>query len=442
MLRSVPVVMAALAVSLVLKTPTTAAQTLPQTNAASLYQQPTLDGTSLAFAYDRLTGITPDFRPYAERSAPTRTANAFDSEAVLAREIARFQAAFQNFDLGKVYTLRMNAEIQQYSAARGGYALPLAEDSFIPILDSGSAKQYGVKFSNTDEVNFIPVGDATAARAFAARTNLNTQGSYVGSGVLQMAFRLVSAPPALDGGPPMVQANILAARVMSRTGTVIYDFGLTPTARRPAVSAEASGPTVLKAADVQGLRLGMPQAEADAIGSRGWTTKLGSQQAGQTLWFNDLQAHKGEWAVCGKLTNSAPDPMDYMVDAPPPAFKDCISYGFAHVGASNGPFGTLVSEISAQQFLTSNNVTSIRSTLEDKYGKPTIVRNGGGDLVWIGRDPTRPDDAPVKIEAMMGQENGASAQNRLVLQMSIVSYVDPTKPTVVAQPTVTGGPKL
>lgn len=46
----------------------------PALDAATLYQQPTLDGTSLAFAYDRLTGITPDFRPYAERSMPARNA--------------------------------------------------------------------------------------------------------------------------------------------------------------------------------------------------------------------------------------------------------------------------------------------------------------------------------------------------------------------------------
>ena len=44
--------------------------------------------------------------------------------------------------------------------------------------------------------------------------------------MLQMAFRLVDAPPAVDQGDPlMVRADILAARVVnSFIGAVIYDF--------------------------------------------------------------------------------------------------------------------------------------------------------------------------------------------------------------------------
>ena len=419
----------------------------PSLDVASIYQHPTLDGTSLAFAYDRLTGITLDFRPYAEHSMPARNATAFDRDAVLAREMARYQADFESLDLAKVYVVRLTTQLQQYSSDRGGYALSLGEDSFIPIYDPATSKQYGLKFRNTDEVNFVPVGDAAAARAFAVRTKLSTQGPLAGTVVLQMAFRLVGAPPALDnGGPPMVQGDILVARVLSSYGNaVIYDFGLTPAARRPqsGTVADGAGPAVLKAADVQGLRVGMPQAEADAIASHGWTTKKGSQQAGQVLWFNELQVRQGDWAVCGDLTNGFPPPTDFMAGVPPPSYKDCIGYGFARVGASNGPFGDRVGQVDAQQFLAGGDATTLRRALEEKYGKPTVVRNGGSDLVWVGNDPAKPDGEPIKIEAKLGKENGSSAQNRIVLQISMEPYVDPRRPqAVVGQPAVTGGPRL
>lgn len=194
---------------------------------------------------------------------------AFDRDSVLAREITRLQQQFRTFDLARVYDVRLRTELRQYDTARGGYALGLGEDSFIPIRDPATSKDYGLEFRNTGDVNFIPVGDATAARTFAERSRLNTQGPLAGMVVLQMAFRLADAPPVVDqGGPLMVRADILAARVLnSSTGAVIYDFGLTPASRSPSGSSAeriAGGQAALKAADVQGLRLGMAQAEAEA----------------------------------------------------------------------------------------------------------------------------------------------------------------------------------
>lgn len=418
----------------------------PSTNPTNLYSEPVLDGTTLAFAYDRLTGITPDFRPYAERSTPTKSANAFDRASVLARETARFQAAFQSLDLSKVYVVRLGTLLNQYSSERGGYTMNLSEDSFIRMVDPATSKEYGLKLRNSDESNFIAVGDPNAARAFAERTKLDTHGLIASTVVLQMAIRLAGAPPALDtGAPPMVNADVLSARVLRTDGSVIYDFGITPTARRivAGTSAEPAGPTMLKATDVQGMRLGMSQAEAEGVASRGWTTKRGSQQLGQVLWFNNLQAREDDWAVCGDITNGFPPPMDHMVGAPPPSFKDCIGYSLARVGATNSPFGDRVGQVGAQQFLAEGDATTLRKALEEKYGKPTVVRGGGSDLAWVGRDPAKPEGDMIKIEAKLGQENGSSAQNRLVLQILMEPYVDPRQPQAVAtQPTVNGGPRL
>lgn len=411
---------------------------------ASLYKQPPLDGAVLAFAYSRMNGITPDFRPYAERSTTTRAATAFDRDAVIARETARLQAAFQSFDPARVYDVRLNTELRQYDAARGGYPFALGEDAFIPFQDQATSKSYGLQFRNTGDVNFIPTGDPTAARAFAQRTGLNTQGTIAGIVILQIAYRLVEAPPALDnGGPLMVRADILAARVLNSTGAVIHDFGLTPAASRPSTDNVAAGQGVLKAADVQGLRLGMQQADAEAVASRGWTAKKGSQREGQVLWFNDLQARQGNWAVCGSITNEFPSPIELDAGASPPSYKDCIGYGFARVGASNGPYGDRVGQVAAQQFLAGGDATTLRRALEDKYGKPTYVRGGGSNLVWVGHDPAKPDTDPLKIEARFGTETGQSGGIRVVLQVSMVPYVDPQRPKpAAAQSAVSGGPRL
>lgn len=70
------------------------------------------------------------------------------------------------------------------------------------------------------------------------------------------------------------------------------------------------------------------------------------------------------------------------------------------------------------------------------------VRNGGADLVWIGQDPAKPEGGPVKIEAKIGRENGSSARNRLVLQISMMPYADPTRAPTSPAPAVSGGPRL
>ena len=431
--------------------PVCAANQSPQTpmDPISLYQQPPLDGTAMAFAYDRMDEITPDYRTYAERSTAYTSASVFDRDAVLAREIARLQQQFQNVDLARVYTVRLRTELRQYDATHGGYVLGLSEDSFIPVNDPATFKNYGLQFRNPGDVNFIRIGDANAARAFAERSRLNTQSPLAGFVVLEMAFRLVNAPPMVDqGGPLMVRADVLSARVLnSSTGAVVYEFGLTPAASRSPSGAGAEsvarGQAELKAVDVQGLHLGMPQSEAEAIASHGWTTKRGAQQAGQVLWFNDLQARQDDWAVCGDLTNGTPPPMELMVGASPPPYRDCIGYDFARVGASNGPYSDRLGQVASEQFLAVGDTATLRRALEDKYGNPTYVRNGGCDLVWVGRDPAKPDGEPVKIEATLRVENGQGAHNHIVLQVSMVPFVDPQRPQpVVGPPAVSGGPKL
>lgn len=229
---------------------------------------------------------------------------------------------------------------------------------------------------------------------------------------------------------------------------MIYDFGLTSAAAQVLSgtgggSAVAGARAVLKTADVQGLHLDMPQAEAEAIASRGWTTKRGSQPAGQVLWFNDLQTRQGNWAVCGDLANGRPSEDERREGVLPPSYKDCIGYGFTRADAGTGSYGDRMGQVAAQQFLVGSDLGTLRQALEEKYGKPTYVRNEGNDLVWVGRDPAKPDGMPVKIEARLGVETGQAAGHRFVLEVSMVPYVDPQQPHPVAvPPAVTGRPRL
>jgi hypothetical protein len=113
------------------------------------------------------------------------------------------------------------------------------------------------------------------------------------------------------------------------------------------------------------------------------------------------------------------------------------------VGASNGPYDDRVGQVAAQQFLAGGDAGTLRRALEEKYGKPTYVRGGGSDLMWVGRDPAKPDGEPVKIEALVGTEGGQAGGSRVVLQVSLAPYVDLQRPKpVAAQPAVSGGPRL
>ena len=392
------------------------------------YAHPQLDGIALTMAYDRLNGTVPDFRPYAERSGSYLNATVFDRPAVLDREIARLKEAFRTFDLDRVYSMRIGVAVDQYDPQRQGYPLDFGPSSIVPLTDPATFHEYALAFRNADAADFLAVGDAAAARSFAERNAFDMQGSQAGQGTLQLAFRLVDAPPTLDNAHDTVRADIVAARLLGQNGTVIHDFGILAPSRTAAEHG-AGGLPVLKTADVQGFHVGMSVTDAESLGGRGWATTLGPDGLNVIAFFNGLQSAKPTWARCGSLEYGLPDPQAFYVGAAPPSYKDCI--GVRLDGPATPGSSRQVDTIVSRQHLGAADPAKLLDALRAKYGLPVYVRNNGTDLVWLGHDPARPDASPLQVTADVHDEITASGAHETVLDVSEKPYADPRPKPVV-----------
>lgn len=402
-------------------------QEQPQQNT---YQRPQLDALTLIFAVHRMNGAVPDFRPYAEHSRTYQNATAFVREQILERELVRLRQEYDKFDLGRIYTARVNVPLGQYDMSRKGYPVEFSESSYLPYSDPVTYDQYGVAFGNRDNIAFIPMAPADAER-FASNFNLQTRFQQAGRAVLQLDFRLNNTPANIGSGPTMVHATIVSARLMTQTGRVMHDFGNF----QSQIQAAVPGPAVLKAADVQGFRVGMSAADADQLGVKGWETRLGTPAVGAVLFFNGLKASKNGYAVCASVFNGSQDSDERGEGKGPPSFRDCAAYTLVRDGRA---YGSTVETVVTQQALDGVDQQTLRRALDEKYGRTIHIRNEGDNRVWIGRDPIRSDDPDVQIEASIQTPRGRSSST--LLTVTVKPYHDARSPQPA--PAVPASPKL
>ncbi len=411
----------------------------------ALYAQTQITGLDAAFAYARFNGTTPDFRPYAERSSVVANATAFDRPAALEREIARLEGTFRTFELDRVYSMRVGVPVQQYDGDKGGYPVGFGDTSRIGLTDPVTYHALGLMFRNATDVATIPVPDATAARNLAQRNAFDTRSTQASQAVLQMAFRLVDAPPSLQG-QDVLRADILSARILSQTGQVIHDFGPL-SASTVAVSRNADGTSeqpVLKSADLQGFHVGMTAAEADALGKRGWRTMRGGAGSDEALYFNGLGAANPSYATCADVTFGFPDQQAYFSGAASaPKYTDCVAIKFAPGGRATGnDAARRVIGVVTQQHLPGSAPETLAAAVKAKYGTPLYTRNNGSgvNLAWVGRDPGSMDSPPVEIEADVSVPPYA-ADHDVLLTIKETAYQDP-RPKPAAAPAPAAAPKL
>lgn len=413
----------------------------------ALFRAPPLDPMSFVMAYHRLTGTSIDFRPHAEQSTAYRNATAFDRQAVLTREIARLEGQFASLDLNKVYLIRVGTALQQYDGARQGYEVAFNPEAFIVINDPVTYRSFGLQFRNLDEVTFLPVGDTSAARNFAQRYGLSTQYDRAGDVALEVAVRLAEAPPAIATGTTIVRADIVAARI-TRQNQVIWDFGTTAAGKAaPSAGNPAGTPPVLKAADIMGIHVGMPFAEATGIASRTYPlARLNGEIAAR--YFQTIEREiNGSMVRCGL---DGVDPSDASQESvlsggggpnAPAAVSDvseaCVGLDAGMGGANNRtPTGRL-SRVTSGQRLPGTSVEALRTALQGKFGQPTYTLHEGRTLQWVGRDPTRSDSSAVVVVARILDRRGAGT----ILGMEIKEYVDPS-PRTAPTPAAAAAPRL
>ena len=404
---------------------------------AALYRAPALDPFSLVLAYNKLNGTVVDFRPYAERTTAYLNASAFDRQTVLTREITRLEGQYAAFDLSRPFLLRIGTRLRQYDAQRGGYSTGLNPDAYVPLADPVTGKGYALEFRNADDISFAPVGDAQAARNFAQRHGFSTQADTAGDVSLEFVVRLAEAPPAVGSNQTVVRADILAARVLAR-GQLVWDFGPTVAGRVPAQQVSQGTVPVLKAADVQGIRVGMPVEEGSGIASRTYPTKRWQDGSGGR-WFRDINPDaepptgtlNREKAVrCGTDPLSLREAtlrmqFDGRIGDEPVAdvSEACLGYDAE---------GGRVSRVVSGQRLSGSTADAVRTSLVAKYGPATYSRNGGRVLQWIGRDPLRSDGAPVSLTVRLDSRPAGG----IVLAVTAEPYADPnvSKPPIAPTP--------
>jgi len=395
---------------------------------SSIFNGKLIEGLDRTMAYNRMNGTSPDFPAYAERSGLVTNATVFGKSTVLTREIARIEGMFKSFDLDRMYVMRLDVPLRQYDGERQRYPIGFGESSQIGLSDPMTGHSYALAFRNADDLSFVRVSDGMAVRNFAQRFRFSTQGDSAGA-ALEVAYRLMDAPPRLGGGADTVRADILAARLLTQNGQLIYNFGPTKAfAQGPARGADSvPGPTVLKAVDTQGFRVGVPFTEADGLGTRGWKVKVGgNEHDGTAQHYNGLAQPAAQppmaWATCGEIEFGVPDfAACSMGGGRIPAFADCAAVKTKpQPGGANAIVG-----VSTEQFLAGADLETLPMALRAKYEPPSYVRNNGTNLVWAGRDPVQVENAQVQVTADV-QKIGQGTEARVQMTVDIRPYVDPT----------------
>jgi hypothetical protein len=345
---------------------------------ANLFNQPQLDGITLSFIYEKMNNVTPDFRPYAQQSIAYTHASVFARDKVFSDQMESLQKRFVVLDVHGTYVARLNVQLKQYDPTSHAYGTGFGESSYIPVRDPVTYQEFGVQFTNRPVIEKIPVAP-DAAEAYARRFSLPVTGSYVGSAILQLAFRLDTVPPAVGSNVTMMNATILAARLYTNDGRLMHEFAVAA----PANSSSSSS-DVLKAADLQGLKLSMPIDAAISGGKAGWTAQRGGVDEHVVLFFNGLEQRTprpakmfggmpspfaGEWAVCAGQQSGRQDPDERGEGRGPPSFHDCVAL-VEKAGS--------ITQISSEQHFSNLDVTTLMARL-DAQGCSMLLTE-----IWIG----------------------------------------------------------
>ena len=336
--------------------------------------------------------------------------------------------------------MRIGVPLLQYAPAKGGFPLGFGESSSIGLADPVTGHGYALAFRNATDAGLVPFADPVSARNFAQRFGFNTQFDQAGTVVVEMAYRLVDAPPSVQGRD-VLRADILTARLITQTGQPVYDFGATA-ASRSTVARNADGTSelpVLKSVDVQGFHLGMSEEEAEALAGRGWKTERGGAGFDMALFFNNLGAGSPDYAACADVVFGSPDQQAYFAGVSTlPTYSDCAALTFEPGSGQRHADARLVTAVTTRQRLSGTSTEALLGAVKAKYGPPLYTRNDGTNLDWVGRDPANRDGAPVEIIADVRPDNGGSS---LLLTVQEKPYQDPRPKPAAPAPAATA-PKL
>ncbi|WP_338928461.1 hypothetical protein WDZ11_15880 [Roseomonas mucosa] len=392
-----------------------------------------LAARDVLFAHARQAGESPDFdalaealMPPPELASPVPSARRQRHDAAFAELRRKLRAEYESFDPDRPYLLRIRTAIGPYDPRQGG--LPVALNGTFWVRDpTWRSPGFGLRFDNALAVGTLPVANEAAAEKLLESVGLDPRTEDGWRGILEVSLVLGGALPQPAGMKSVpIAAHLLTARLVREDGTPIHDFGRLP---GPLPSARPGGP-VLRSALLEGLRLGMPLEEARAaLRRRGFRTVGGAffadgavaSAAGRPGCHMGLVADrrafgealnlKADFTACIAL-HRAPDPG-------PEAGEDAGMGAEAQAGTREPRLGG----ITALRFLPGESGTALRRALERRFG-PSLA-DAEGEVLWIGRDPEAPHDAPMvelRAEFVPLAEGGPRHGPGLLLGLELEPY--------------------
>ncbi|WP_338664160.1 hypothetical protein VQH23_03140 [Pararoseomonas sp. SCSIO 73927] len=340
----------------------------------------------ILFAYHRMRGTEPDFRLLAEADVDGRPPAARpprdperERRYLLVLAERRLRANFAAFDLDRPFRLHAAADILGYDAERGGVPLRSGVFRGLSMRDAtDGGRGFTLRFRNPDAIRTIPAAGPQAAGKLLEDAGLASLGNWAGPGTLTIDFVFAGALPLLaDLHDTPILAEIVAARVESDAGRPLHRF-TSVGSRAAAAEARRAGAPPLRNAELAGLRIDMPLAEARRAALREHSQPLASGffDAPPRPERRDAPAPRCSRALVADIRAFG------LPLAPGDSYAACLSFT---AESAEGD----VSEITWVRFLPGASPAALRADLEREHGLPEELTNG--EIAWIGGDPGRAD---------------------------------------------------
>jgi hypothetical protein len=226
--------------------------------AAISAQSDGFDPEVVAMTFHSVSGTPLDTQAVAAQSQAALRASGFDRPDVIAAERKRLDAQLASMNTAQEFTITIDDSISQYDHDTGRFSIELFKPgTFIPFRAFN--REYRVVFANAAGVRGIPM-PRDQARDFDAA--LNAFGRQVNT---EVRFKVTGKGDPVGGvlGDFVVRGEIVAARVLDRSGQVL----LTPTVIATSAMPAFAGFDASKA-DVAGLRIGVSRKDMEATLTR------------------------------------------------------------------------------------------------------------------------------------------------------------------------------
>src|SRR5262245_38055937 len=216
------------------------------------------DPEIVALTFHKVSGAPLDTQALAAQSQAAMRATGFDRPDVIATEQKRLDAQLASMNLAQEFTITIDDSISQYDHNTGQFSIELFNPgTFIPVRAFN--REHRLVFANAASARAIAM-PKEQAREFDAK--LNSLGRQVNT---EVRFKVTGKGDPVGGvlGDLVVRGEIVAARVLDRSGQLVFAPKVMATSAMPAFAGFDSSK-----ADVAGLRVGVSKQDMEATLTR------------------------------------------------------------------------------------------------------------------------------------------------------------------------------